>query len=206
MTRRRLAAALCLALALGACATAPPQKATRNASCLPAGRLLVVARVPNEENRAVYESAAHQLVLTLRATSDAVGTPDWINEAAQDGQGVWAATIVYRLQRGGRLTPEEARILFERYGITTLVMADLTEYDQIWGKYGKFTRATLDGSAVDLVADTPLWRIRGHAEVDEMRGRAFGYAMEQAVQQLADGICPQKKPFSITETWRYFRR
>jgi hypothetical protein len=48
--------------------------------------------------------------------------------------------------------------------------------------------------------------VRGRAEVDEMRGRAFGYAMEQAVQQLADGICAQPKSFSLIETLRYWRR
>ena len=120
--------------------------------------------------------------------------------------GVWASGIVGRLQGGGRLTPEEARTLFERFRITTLIVSELSEYDQVWGKYGKFTRATIDGQAVDLVADIPLWRVRGRAEVDEMRGRAFGFAMEQAVQQLADGICGQPKPFNVLETWRYWRR
>ena len=166
-------------------------------ACLP-GASSWSARIPNEGNRSTAEAATASLVSVLRASSDVVSASELSAEAASMALGVWASGVVGRVQGGGRLTPEEARTLFERFRITTLIVSDLSEYDQVWGKYGKFTRATIDGQAVDLVADIPLWRVRGHAEVDEMRGRAFGFAMEQAVQQLADGICTQPKRFDLT--------
>jgi hypothetical protein len=202
---RRVAAAALAVLALVACSSRPP-KIVGNPPCLPPGRILVVARVPSEDNRATAEAAAASLVRVLRDTADVVGAPELSAEAGWMGLGVWVSGAVGRVQGGGRLTPEEARTLFERFRVTTLIVSDLSEYDQVWGEYGKFTRATVDGQGVDLVADSALWRVRGHAEVDQMRGRAFGYAMEQAIQQLADGICPQPRSFSLIETWRYFRR
>ena len=209
----RLAPIALAALALSGCLmnpphwfAKPPQKIVGNASCMPPGRVLVVARIPDHGNRSTAEAATASLVSVLRASSDVVSASELSAEAASMALGVWAYGLVGRVQGGGRLTPEEARTLFERFRITTLIVSDLSEYDQVWGRDGKFTRATIDGQAVDLVADIPLWRVRGHAEVDEMRGRSFGYAMEQAVQQLADGICAQPKSFNLIETWRYWRR
>ena len=214
----RLAPIALAMLALGGCMLnpppewlgPPPQKMIGNAACMPPGRVLVVARLPNDGNRSTAEAATASLVSVLRASSDVVSASELEAEAASMALGAWASGMVARLQGGGgRPTPEEARILFERFRITTLIVSDLSEYDQVWGRDGKFTRATIDGQAVDLVADIPLWRVRGRAEVDEMRGRSFEFAMEQAVQQLADGICHQPKPFNgfkLLEIQRYWRR
>ena len=209
----RLAPIALAVLALSACTMnppywlhKPPPKIVGNASCMPPGRVLVVARIPNEGNRSTAEAATASLVSVLRASSDVVSASELSAEAASMALGFWASGIMSRLQGGGRLTPEEARTLYDRFRITTLIVSDLSEYDQVWGRDGKFTRATIDGQAVDLVADIPLWRVRGRAEVDEMRGRSFGYAMEQAVQQLADGICKQPRSFDLTDIWRYWRR
>jgi len=210
---RRLAPIALAALALSGCTMnppywlhKPPPKIVGNAPCMPPGRVLVVARISNEANHSTAEAATASLVSVLRASSDVVSASELSAEAASMALGFWASGIVGRLQGGGRLTPEEARTLYDRFRITTLIVSDLSEYDQVWGRDGKFTRATIDGQAVDLVADIPLWRVRGRAEVDEMRGRAFEFAMEQAVQQLADGICKQPRSFDLTDIWRYWRR
>ena len=176
MAIRRLAAIALCVLALTGCLSSPP-KVVRNAPCLPPGRILVVARVPSEGNRANAESAAASLVSVLRATSDVIGGPELSAEAGWVGLGVWASSVVGRVQGGGRLTPEEAETLFERFRITTLILSDLSEYDQVWGKYGKFTRAVIDGQAIDVVGDTT----------------------EAAVKQWCDArLSVYKRPSSIT--------
>ena len=94
----------------------------------------------------------------------------------------------------------------ERFDVRTLIATDLNEYDQVWGKYAKFTRAGVDAQATDLGSDRVLWRIHGDTDVEDMRGRAFRYAMEQAVQQLAGSICPKLNSFSFANLWRSWRR
>ena len=96
-------------------------------------------------------------------------------------------------------------MLGERFGIRTLVATDVTENDQVWGKYAKFTRAGVDAQAFDLASDRVIWRLRRDTEVEDMRGRAFRFAMEQATRELAAAICPRRS-FSLVDAWRYWRR
>jgi hypothetical protein len=134
-----------------------------------------------------------------------IGAREFLTEAGATGFGPWAAGIAARLQRGGRLTLDEGRMFWERFDIGTLVAMEVTEYEQVWGKYAKFTRAGLDAQAFDLTGNRVLWRFRGNAEVEDMRGRAFRIAMEDATQELADAICPSHH-FSLVNAWRYWRR
>lgn len=174
------------------------------AARLPAGQLLVVARLGSEENRAVAESAADLLAAALRESSDVVAVRKLLHAAAVDGLG-WAPRVVERLQRGSWPAAEERRVLQERFGIHTLVAVDVVAYEQVWGKYAKFTRAAVEAQALDLASGEVQWKLRGEAEIEDMRGRAFQYALEQAVRELADAIHPRWK-FSVTDAWRYWRR
>jgi len=205
-TARGIATILLLGLGAAALTACASSRSARPAPCLPSGRGLVVARVPSEDNRATAEVAAERLAYKLRKVTDVVSSPELLAEARQAGLGLWASSTVGRVQRGGRSTPEDVRLLVDSFGITSLVVTDLTEFGQIWGKYGKFTRATLEGEGFDLVGEAPLWRLRGHAEVEDMRGRAFTFVMDEAVKELAQGICPQPHTFSLTELWRSWRR
>ena len=204
MTSRRLAAWLLMGAALTGCVTARSAKPPEE-SCLPEGRNAILARVNDEENRPTAEEAAELLVNALRDSAHVVGMREILTEATTGGLGPWTSGVLARLQRGGRLTLEEGRSLWEQFGITTLIATDLTEYEQVWGKYAKFTRARLDAQAFDLTGNRILWRMRGDSEVEDSRGRSFRIAMEQAVQQLADSICPTQH-FSLINAWRYFRR
>jgi len=204
--RARLAGLLLAGLALAGCATTPrPARGAPEAGCLPTGRSLIVARIGTDENRSTAEAAAELLANTLRDTAHVIGVRELVAEARLAGLGVWASGVSERLQRGGWLTPEEGGVLGDRFGISTLVATEVTEYDQVWGKYAKFTRAGVDAQAFDLASDRVIWRLRGDTEVEDMRGRAFRFAMEQAIQELAAAICP-RQGFSLVNAWRYWRR
>jgi hypothetical protein len=208
MTRRRVAALALAVLALGGCATAPKPRhgAAEPGACLPPGRSVIVSRVSNEENRGIGEAAAEQLANQFRGASDVLVARELSSEAAVAGLAAWAGDAVWRLQHGGRLTREDSQVLSDRFGIRTLIVADVKVYEQVWGQRAKFTRAGVDALAVDLVADQMLWRRQGDAELEENRGRAFQLAMEQAVQGLADSICPRPSDFSVTKMWRDYHR
>jgi hypothetical protein len=202
----RLAALALLALLGAGCAPAYTTVTAVDGKCLPAGRILVVAKLVTDENRANAETVADLLVAGLQGQGQVIGVRQFRDEANASGLGVLAATLSDRLQRGGGLTLEEGRTLAERFDIRTIVTTELREYDQVWGKYAKFTRAAVGAQAVEVGSDQVIWRLRSDTEVEAMRGRAFRYAMEQSVQELAGSICPTKAKFSVTETWRSFRR
>jgi hypothetical protein len=206
VSARGLAVLLVLAAAVGGCASGRTARITPDGPCLPAGRSLVMARVASEDNRAIGEAAAEQLVNALRGVAHVSTVREFSAEASTLGLAPWAADAVSRLERGGRLTREEGQVFWDRFGIGALVIADVAVYEQVWGKYGKFTRAGLDAQAVDLVADRMLWRRNGVAEVEDKRGRAFQVVLDRAVQGLADSICPMPKSFSVVEAWRNRRR
>jgi hypothetical protein len=202
----RVAGALLLVLAVAGCATSRTARKAPDGACLPPGRGLVVARVLSEENRATVDTAADLLVNALREAAPVIGVRELVGEAGSTGLGPWATATSGRLERGARLTREDGRVLAEQFDVRTLVVLELTEYEQVWGKYGKFTRAGVDAQAFDLALDRTLWRLHGDTEVEEMRGRAFRFAMEQAVHGLAQAICPRPRSFSLTDTWRSWRR
>jgi hypothetical protein len=206
-SRRRALAALALlaVLAAGGCAARATRGPVVGGECLPAGRSLVVARLVTDEDRANAEAAADLLVNALRDAGLVVGPREFLGEAHAVGLGVWASGLADRLQKGGGTTLEEGRVLGERFDIRTIVGTELREYDQVWGKYAKFTRAGVDAQAVDVGTDRVLWRQHSDIEVEAMRGRAFRFAMEQAVQDLAGTICP-RRDYSLTNTWRSWRR
>jgi hypothetical protein len=201
----RLAGLALVGLALAGCALGRPARGAPEAGCLPTGRSLIVARVGTDENRPTAEEAAELLANGLRETAHVIGVRELLGEARLAGLGVWASGVSERLQTGGWLTAEEGGVLGERFGIRTLVATHVTEYDQVWGKYAKFTRAGVDAQAFDLIAARVVWRLRGDAEVEDMRGRAFRVAMEEAVQELSHAMCP-RQAFSLVNAWRYWRR
>jgi hypothetical protein len=168
-------------------------------------RRLVLARVSSEENRATAEAAAGLLANAVRDAGSIVGVKEFVAEARGLGLGFWAAGMLDRIQVVGWPTPEEGRVLREAFGITTLVMAEVTTFDQVWGKYAKFTRVGVEASVYDVRSEKVLGRVGKDVEVEEMRGRAFQYALEQAVQDLGDTLYP-RTTFSMVNVWRYWRR
>src|SRR5262249_52714446 len=117
VSARRLASLLVAAVALVGCAPARGAKVPTEGSCLPAGRNLFLARVTGEENRATAEAAAEMLMTALRDTAHVVGPRDLASEANLAGLLPWATSISARLQRGGRLSLDDTRTFWERFGI-----------------------------------------------------------------------------------------
>ena len=196
-----------LIVALGAVVAAgcSPLWSGRSGASLPPGRTLVIARPSAPESRTVTESAAELVLGSLRDTTDAIGARELIREAGAFGGALWAPQVVERVERGGWPTPEESGELLGRFKVATLVAVEVTAYDQVWGKYAKFTRVGVGVTAYHLPAGAVIWRLHSDAEVEDKRGRAFQYAMEQAVADVVEAIDPRWR-FSLAEAWRSWRR
>jgi hypothetical protein len=205
--RRHALAALVVAIGLAAsgCAARATRGPIVGGACLPDGRSLILARLVTDENRANAEAASDLLQNALRDAGLVIGPREFLGEATAVGLGVWAAGLTDRLQRGGGATLDEGRLLAERFDIRTVVGTELREYDQVWGKNAKYTRAGMDAQAVDVGTDRVLWRLHSETEVEAKRGRAFRFTMEQTVQDLAGAICP-RSGYSFTNTLRSWRR
>jgi hypothetical protein len=89
--------------------------------------------------------------------------------------------------------------------VPLLVAVELTTYDQVWGKYGKFTRVGVAAHVFDTAAATPVLTVYRDLEIEDKRGRAFRYALERVVGDIAAEI-GAPRPVSIVDTWRFWRR
>jgi len=177
----------------------------RAGASLPPGRALVIARPAGLENRAVVEGAADLVIASLQDSADTIGVRDLLREAGAFGVAVWAPQLVDRIQRGGWPTPEEAGELLGRFKVATVLAVEVTAYDQVWGKYAKFTRVGVSLTAFHVPASAVVWRLHSDAEVEDKRGRAFQYAMERAVADVMEAVDPRWR-FSFAEAWRSWRR
>lgn len=189
------------------CSTAARVRSDRPATVnrLPLGRVLVIARVPVEANRAVAEAVEDLFVRSLRGGGDVRAPRDVLGEATVAGLGVAAPRVLERVRRGGSpLAVDEAGV-FERLAIWTVLVVDMGTYEQVWGKDGKVTRVGLEAEAFHLPSRQALWRVRGSVEVEEQRGRSLQYALEEAVVAVADGIRPRPST-STSDAWRLWRK
>jgi hypothetical protein len=205
MSRRGpLTASLALAATLAGCAWLPPLG--ERVVLQPAGeRILVVPRATLADNRAVSENAVELLAAALRDAREALEPRDFLRLAGAAGAGVWAPRLVERVQQGSWPTPEDAGELQARFGIASILAVEVTTYDQVWGRYAKFTRVGVDVQSFRVATGALVWRIYRDVEVEDKRGRAFRYALEQAVLGVADTIDPPSG-FSLTAAWRSWRR
>jgi hypothetical protein len=190
---------LALAGLLAGCAAPLPARAPTVPA---AGRVLVVARATSVQGHAVALAAAERLAAGLRESAAVVGGRDLLEEA---GGTVAMARLLERLERGGTLAPGEGAELRDRFRIGALLAVEVTAFDQVWGKYAKFTRVGVAVERIDLASGEPTWRAQRDTEIEHQRGRAFQYALERAVADLVDAIDPRTQ-LSPIEVWRYWRR
>jgi hypothetical protein len=200
---RSLAVLVLAAVVLGGCGVTRVV-ARGDRAWLPAGRALVIARASEADNRAIAESAADLFVRALDRR-DVVTVRQVLADATAGGQGVWAGRLVDRLHGGGWTTAAESLELYERVGVVTIVAIDVTAYDQVWGRTAKFTRVNLAAEAFHTPLARVVWKVRRDVEVQSMRGRAFTYALESAVGELASAVDPMSG-LSVVNAWRYFER
>ncbi len=171
---------------------------------LPIGRALVLGRALAEENRPVAEAAADRLARSLRRAGDVMIAPDLLGEVLR-ADDAWVQQLIEDL-RLGRWPDGDACERLERLGLSTLVIVTVTAYEQVWGKYAKFTRVGLEAQAFHLPVHQTVWRVLGFAEIEDKRGRAFQIATEEAVGQLANAIYPAPSDLTLAGLWRYWRR
>jgi len=201
---RRLSLAV-VALALVGCATQGSMlpRPGSGPAALP-GRLLVVARQPAPENRGVADRAATLVAQGLRPAGEVWTADELVREATVTANAPWAVLLIERLSHGGWPTPDD-RIELLRFAITGLVVTEVTTYDQVWGKFAKFTRVAVEARAFDIAAGGVVWRLQRGVEVEDLRGRSFEYATESAVNSLLAAIYPGTA-YSLVDLWRVWRR
>jgi hypothetical protein len=172
---------------------------------MPSGRVLVVARFPATENYPIADAAEALVLRTLRSAGDVIGSESWLREATAAGAWLPAARLLDLLRAGGSPVAEEIAVLLEPLAVQGVILVDVPTYEQVWGRYGKFTRVTVEVEAYQVTTRASLWRARGAVEVEDRRGRAFQYALEEAVRTAVGAMHPSPRP-ALVEFWRDLRR
>jgi hypothetical protein len=167
--------------------------------------VLLVARVEGEAARPIAERATRLLARALEPLGPTLGADALLARAEAAGLGVEARHLLAGLERGAGLSAEQAEWLRSRFGLAALLAVDVTAYEQVWGEYAKFTRVAVRLVALDTASGTRLWQTSREVEVEGMRGRAFPYALERAVEEASRDLAPRPR-FSLVEWWRSWRR
>jgi hypothetical protein len=194
-----------LTLALHGCATVAAESRRPPARRMTSDRVLIVPRAVAVENRPIAEQAASLMAHALRDSIDTVDPRQFQRESEPLGTAVWSTRLLERLERGGWPSHEEGEVLRSRHTIYAVMALEVTAFDQVWGRYGKFTRVGIVARMVDAATGTMLVDRHRELEIDEMRGRSFQFGMEQVVAELASTIDP-RSGFSAANAWRFWRR
>jgi hypothetical protein len=199
-----VAVAVLAALALAGCALPALVARPGTGPAAVPGRLLVVARQTAVENRGIADRAAQLVAQGLRPAGEVWTADELVREATAAATTAWALSLVQRLALGGWPTVDD-RVELLRFAVTGLVVTEVTTYEQVWGKYAKFTRVGVEARAFDVPAGGVVWRVQRGVEVEDLRGRAFEYATESAVASLLAAVYPGTA-FSVVDLWRVWRR
>jgi hypothetical protein len=203
--RARALIALGLVLALHGCALTAVESRRPPARRVTGARFLLVSRAPAIEDRPVTDQAAELMAHALRDAIDVVEARGLLQESVAAGTIVWMGGLLDRLEQGGWPSAEEGQALRARHGISAVLALQVTAYDQVWGRYGKFTRVGVVVRLVDTATTETLVDQHRELEVDEMRGRAFRFGLERVVTELAETVDP-RRGVSAVNAWRYWRR
>jgi hypothetical protein len=201
----RRAVALALLLTLPGCALTAVESRRPPARRLSSDRLLIVARAATVENRPIAEEAASLMAHALRDAIDTVDPRRLLRESEVFGTAVWTGRLLDRLEQAGWPSPEEGGGLRARHGVAAVLVLEVTAYDQVWGRYGKFTRVGIVVRMADAATGKLIVDQHRELEVDEMRGRAFQFGLEQVVAELASSL-DHRSGISVVNAWRYWRR
>jgi len=205
MSISRRLALLALVLGLAGCAFTAAESRRPPAQRLSSDRLLIVGRATSVENRPIAEQAVSLMGYALRDAIDAVDPRQLQRESEALGAALWATRLLERLEQAGWPSTEEGEMLQTRYSVAAVLVIEVTTYDQVWGRYGKFTRVGIVARMAQATTGKLLVDLHRELEVDEMRGRAFQFGLERVVGELA-GAIDHRSGFSVVNAWRYFRR
>jgi hypothetical protein len=196
---------LALALVVGGCAlpwphvTAPPPRPRAPAVTL------VVGHVVAEPDRPVAEAVAALVAEALRRERDVETRAEFQARAAALGRAAWAEPVLARLEAGAWPDALERDVLHHTLGVSTVLLVRVTRFEQVWGRYAKFTRAAVEVDLFELPVGGVTARVRREVEVERRRGRAFRYVLERAAEEVAAALRPEA-PASFTELWLAPRR
>ena len=204
MSPRRLAL-LALVLFVSGCAFTAAESRRRPAARATSDRLLIIARAVSVENRPIADQAAALMGYALRDSIDVLEPRQLFREGEVQGAGVTIGRMLERLEQAGWPTAEEGELLQSRYGVAAVLTLEVTTYDQVWGRYGKFTRVGIVARMAQITTGKLMVDLHRELEVDEMRGRAFQFGLESVVGELASSI-DHRSGISVVNAWRYFRR
>jgi hypothetical protein len=202
---RRFAAGLVVLLAVAGCARPPllPRPGNGGLTSVP-GRVLVIARQTTPENRGIADRGAELVAQGLRPAGEVWDVGELLREATAAAASPWAVSLAQRLATGGFPTMDD-RVELLKFAVTGLIVTEVTMYDQVWGKYAKFTRVGIEARAYDVIAGAVVWRVHRGVEVEDLRGRAFDRGIESAVNGLLAAIAPGTA-YSAMDLWREWRR
>jgi hypothetical protein len=201
---RRVGLALLAAATLAACSQPALMPRPGTGLATVPGRVLVVARQPTVENRATADRASELMAQGLRPAGEVWVADELVREAAAAGAAPWALAFIQRLALGGWPTLDDRTELL-KFAVTGLIVTEVTMYDQVWGKYAKFTRVGVEARAFDVIAGGVVWRLHRGVEVEDLRGRAFEHGIESAVKTVLAAVYPGTA-FSVMDLWRTWRR
>ena len=204
MSPRRLAL-LALVLFVSGCAFTAAESRRRPSTRASSDRLLIIARAVSVENRPIAEQAAALMGYALRDSIAVVDPRQLFQEGEVQGAAVTIGRMLERLEQAGWPTAEEGELLQSRYGVAAVLTLEVTTYDQVWGRYGKFTRVGIVARMAQATTGKLMVDLHRELEVDEMRGRAFQFGLESVVGELASSI-DHRSGISVVNAWRYFRR
>jgi hypothetical protein len=156
------------------------------------------------ENRGVADRAVELMATGLRPAGEIWTADELLREATAAGMTPWALSLVQRLGLGGFPTVDD-RVDLLKFAVTGLIVTEVTTYEQVWGKYAKFTRVGVEARAFDIAAGGVVWRLHRGVEVEDLRGRAFEHGIDSAVSALLAAIHPGTA-FSVVDLWRTWRR
>jgi hypothetical protein len=197
--------AVVVTLVLAGCTRPPllPRPGNGGLTSVP-GRVLVMARQASPENRGIADRGAELVAQGLRPAGEVWDVAELVREATAAGAAPWALSLVQRLATGGFPTMDD-RVELLKFAVTGLIVTEVTMYDQVWGKYAKFTRVGIEARAFDVIAGAVVWRVHRGAEVEDLRGRAFDRGLESAVDSLLAAVAPGTA-YSAMDLWRAWRR
>jgi len=185
-----------LLLVLGLCLAA--------AGCTPPPRAFVIADADYSNERAktgilvlpgprvaaapgAARAAARMLAAELASRWFNVMEADLLLQASPEFEPALARAALQALE-AEPIDPGLAETLLRGYGIGQLLVVDVYEYEQYWGRQTKITRVGLEARLVQMPRGRILWQGRYSPELSGYPGHSFDAATRRGVRELVRAL------------------
>jgi hypothetical protein len=205
----RIVSLAVLALALIGCANRasvvadPDYRAARARS-----RVLVVPRAQDVGSAPAVHAAARLLTAELASRWFNVLSLDIVLQTSPD-LGPPLFRMAHQALAGQPIDRGVVEVLMQRHGVAQLLVMDVFQYEQYWGRQTKVTRVGVEARLVQLAEGRTLWQGRCDPELSGAPGDGFDAATRGAVQELVRAMTngsPEFKdtPFAAWPVLEYF--